>query len=257
MIKLNGHPIKPTLFSDGTSQVWQLEGLKFSTAAYVEWQLESEAEFMQLAQLKTLLDSKSLKTYLYIPFMPYGRQDKDVSNEATFGLTTFARLLNSLNFLEVSTLDPHSGRCLELINNLEVVVPYIEIENAKAAVKPDLFCYPDKGATDKYSVLLKDKFISAGKDRDQLTGKLISMAVSGDCKDKSVLIIDDICDGGGTFCWLASLLLEEGAKEVNLYATHGIFSKGLKPLIEAGINRVFTKDGEISEYQDSICYKEL
>jgi ribose-phosphate pyrophosphokinase len=54
-----------------------------------------------------------------------------------------------------------------------------------------------------------------------------------------VLIVDDLCDGGGTFTAHASVLLAAGATAVDLYVTHGIFSKGL-PLDH--IDRVFTTD---------------
>jgi len=37
----------------------------------------------------------------------------------------------------------------------------------------------------------------------------------------------------------------QGAKDVALYVSHGIFSKGLEPLREGGIKRIFTKDGEV------------
>jgi ribose-phosphate pyrophosphokinase len=43
---------------------------------------------------------------------------------------------------------------------------------------------------------------------------------------KTVLIIDDICDGGKTFLELGKKLKELGAKSVLLHVTHGIFSKG-------------------------------
>ena len=49
---------------------------------------------------------------------------------------------------------------------------------------------------------------------------------------RNCLIVDDICDGGGTFIPLAKKLKNAGAKTVTLYVTHGIFSKGLDPLKE-------------------------
>ena len=42
--------------------------------------------------------------------------------------------------------------------------------------------------------------------------------------------IDDICDGGQTFISLAQSLKKQGAAEIFLYVTHGIFSKGLDQL---------------------------
>jgi len=39
------------------------------------------------------------------------------------------------------------------------------------------------------------------------------------------IIVDDICDGGGTFIGLAEELRRRNAASLYLYVTHGIFSK--------------------------------
>ena len=44
------------------------------------------------------------------------------------------------------------------------------------------------------------------------------------------MIVDDICDGGQTFIELAKALEKQGAHQIFLYVTHGIFSKGLDTL---------------------------
>ena len=49
-------------------------------------------------------------------------------------------------------------------------------------------------------------------------------------KGKTILIVDDICDGGATFVQLASKLKEQGAESVSLFVTHMIASKGLQAL---------------------------
>ena len=61
----------------------------------------------------------------------------------------------------------------------------------------------------------------------------------------NVLVWDDLCDAGGTFILLAKELLTNGAKEVNLFVSHGLFTKGTQILFDAGIKRIFTKEREI------------
>ncbi len=101
-------------------------------------------------------------------------------------------------------------------------------------------------------------WISATKNRDSYTGRITNIKLNHTkVKDQKILIVDDICDGGGTFCMLADQLYKKGAKEVNLFTTHGIFSKGLKPLYEAQINRIFTVKGVVSEVQGNICYEKI
>lgn len=254
MITVNGHQIKPTLFPDGTSQVWKLpDEIMTRRHVFVTWNFSHEAEFMHLAQLKDLLDCSGINANLDIGYLPYGRQDKQVNNDNTFALRTFANLLNSLNFYKVMCLDPHSAVAKELIKHFISVPPTLYFESVCKLVKPDVICYPDKGAREKYSDLFDIESIHCEKQRDQSTGEITSLTLTGDAKDRKVLIFDDICDGGATFIRIAKLI-NPLAKDINLFVTHGVFSKGVIVLRKAGIKRIFTKDGEVFEYDSEICY---
>lgn len=246
MICLNNEPINVTKFPDGTSQVWHLPNLpkRLRKTARVTWAFNNESEFMHLAQLKHLLDYHYKEVKLDISFLPYGRQDKEVSNEQTFGIRTFANLLNSLDFTEITIFDPHSEVATDLIINSIAVYPTKYVKYLFKTIKIDKICFPDYGAFVKYNPIYDFPFILAVKDRDQATGIIKSLEFTGDVKDKNLLIVDDICDGGGTFIALAQKLLEAGAKEVNLFVSHGLFTKGVKVLRDAGIKRVFTPSGE-------------
>ena len=48
-----------------------------------------------------------------------------------------------------------------------------------------------------------------------------------------------------TFKLMAEQLYREGAEDVHLFCTHGIFSKGLQTLRDSGIKRIFTHRGEV------------
>lgn len=255
MLYLNGQPLSVTIFPDKTSQVWKLNKNQFETRHRnhtIQWEFSSEGEFLQLAQLVFLLrKNESRKINLEIKYLPYGRQDKEVSNDATFALRPFAALLNYLKFDLVTIHDPHSNEALHLIYNSLAIYPKDVLREVILNTTTTLACYPDKGAVYKYKDIYKqeigDAFIYGEKVRDQLTGNITHYEVIGDCKGKSVLIVDDICDGGMTFKILARDLLAKGATEVNLFVTHGIFSRGLKTLKDSGINRIFTHEGEKSD----------
>lgn len=244
-------PISPTIFPDNTSQVWKLDPKVFDTNfAQITWTFSHEGEFMQVAQLKNLLDSHGIEVRLLLTYLPYGRQDKVVSNEATFALRTFASLINSLDFSEVVIHDPHSEIAMELIDGSSAYYPASRIHQVMKECEIDLVCYPDKGALTKYSKIYDYQYIYGEKVREQSTGNILSYQVIGDCAGKNVLIIDDICDGGMTFKILAKDLLASGAKSVVLFVSHGIFSKGVRTLLDAGISRVFTSNEEVfARYQ--------
>lgn len=248
MILLNGSPINVTIFPDKTSQVWHLpeEILKQSNYAHITWEFESEAEFMHLAQLKDLLDKHHFKSDLKITYLPYARQDKDIGNNQTFALLTFSKLLNSLEFNSISIMDPHSAAAIYDIKNSIDKYPIDKVLGIAFELESDLFCYPDEGATDKYATIYDYPCTFGKKVRDQATGKITSYKLTGNVKDQKVLIVDDICDGGATFLLLAKELYAAGAKEVNLFVTHGLFTNGLKPLLDSGIKRIFTQNGEVT-----------
>jgi ribose-phosphate pyrophosphokinase len=53
---------------------------------------------------------------------------------------------------------------------------------------------------------------------------MAEMTVIGDVTGKRCIIIDDICDTAGTLVKAAELLIENGAKEVHAYISHGVMS---------------------------------
>ena len=254
MIKLNGEEIKPTKFPDGTSQVVDLNTKISSGITRIELDFENESEIIQLLQIlnycevcHSLSRGKEGNVDLYLPFMPYGRQDKSLTSNY-FGKVTFMRLLGKHQCLnKITTLDEHSNEYnLDIVENKQ---PIKEINNSLLCCQPDLICYPDAGAQKRYKKLITlEDFSSCSftKERDQKTGYIKRLYLNElvDIQNKTILIIDDICDGGMTFKLTAERLKELGAKEVHLYVTHGIFSKGLETLRESGIDRIFTRKGE-------------
>lgn len=259
MITVNGSPLARTLFPDNTSQVWKLpHEVLYSKVAEVRWDFEHEGEFIHIAQLSDLLSYYNVPHTLYMSYLPYGRQDKGISNESTFALQTFARLLNNLYFECITILDPHSEEALRQIHWAYAIYPEKRMREVLARTGATRVAYPDGGATRKYFNLYPDLiFIHGEKTREQSTGQIIDYSVIGNAKGEKVLIVDDICDGGATFVLLAHALYDAGAKEVNLFVSHGIFSRGLKPLFDAGIKGVFTADGEVSETQTGFTYRRL
>lgn len=257
MIQLNGQKIDVTLFPDNTSQVWKLPLQLLDAPRFlVEWDFQNEAEFLHLAQLKTLLDLKARPVSLHIRYLPYARQDKETANQSTFALRPFALLLNTLKFDNILIDDPHSSIATTLIQRSEACYPVKKVQNIVKLIDANLVCYPDKGARTRYSSIYEFESIYGEKVRNQATGHIDAYDVVGNPLGKKVLIIDDICDGGATFTILARDLLKQGAISVDLFITHGLFSKGLAPLLASGIKRIFTQKGEAFETQGKITYKE-
>ena len=260
MLYIENEKIVPTIFPDKTSQVWKIDINDYKEEnVTITWKFESEDELMHLCQLYDLLNAYGYKIKLKLPYLPYARQDKNVSNETTFAFKTFAKILNTMIFTEVEIVDPHSS-LYYLIHNSKAIYPIEEVKKAFEATNSNCVVYPDSGAFLKYLNIYKDineSFehpYSAKKIRNQLTGWIESYNVDGDFKDKNVLIVDDICDGGTTFNILSKSLIKLGAKEINLFVTHGIFSRGLDKLKE-NINRIFVRDFEVDSWYNNTFIK--
>jgi ribose-phosphate pyrophosphokinase len=243
------HVVKPTIFPDGTSQVWKLpEEVTNSLNIKVTWNFESEVELMHLASLKTLLSGHC---HLHVPYLPYARQDKDISNKATFNLHTFAKLLNTLGFNLVTSVDVHNQMVdrwdktffpIKNFKNIEVIEI---IRKSLEFIQTDALIYPDLGAFHRYNYLFENKKVLCEKTRNQLTGEITGHRIVDsngvELKTaKRVMIIDDICDGGATFISIAKMLKEFNSELfIDLYVTHGIFSKGKQILHDAGIQNIY------------------
>lgn len=241
MIKLNGLIVTPTVFPDKTSQVWKLPENIFVTYGHnvVTWEFENEAELITVCQLGDLLDRNAI---LHVPFLPYGRQDKAVRNDSTFGACTFSQIINMF-YNKIETLDAHSTRWFT--PRMKSIYPFTQINESINKTGATSVCFPDKGAMLRYEIALNT--IVLDKTRDQSTGEVTGLEVKSgrDIKDANILIVDDICDGGRTFIEAAKLLYSLGASQVNLYTTHGIYSKGVDVLREANIKRIFNYKGEV------------
>lgn len=181
---------------------------------------------------------------LFLPFVPNARQDRAMVNGDAFGLKVFANYINSLKFRKVTVFDPHSNVTSALLENCVVIPAYLfVVEVLKNETGAFTLIAPDEGAikkTELSAITLSKDFVFANKKRNPKTGEILDTKIYGDVKDKVVYILDDICDGGATFISLTQKLKQEGASEVNLIVSHGIFSKGLDVLYASSINTIHT-----------------
>ena len=256
MITVNDQRITPTFFPDGTQQVWQLApALMAASTWHICWSFAAEAELITLIQLSDLGTGRPM--HLELPYLPYGRQDKAVSNEATFGLQSFIRVLRLCAFDSITVMDPHSQVVMDDLPHCRAIYPHAQVTAAIHDTQATAIAYPDAGAVRKYTAIYQTdcRIISGRKVRNQQTGVLTDTAIDGDPAGQIVLIVDDICDGGRTFVALADALYAGGAQAVHLFVTHGLFSKGINVLTAARIGRIFTARGEIDTRSDVVVYR--
>lgn len=224
------------------------------SSVVVTQRIQSSDDLMELIIgtpiIKRQLSHCNVRIELVIPYFPYARQDRITDSHGAFSLKTAANLINELKYSEVTAFDPHSDITKALVDNFNAVSATDIIrrfQSLQDTLKSKTLVAPDAGAYKKVANLSQDlrvPFIAASKKRDPVTGKLSGFSVP-DGVPEEVLIVDDICDGGGTFVGLAQELRKKGAKKIDLYVTHGIFSKGLDPF-KGLIDNIFTTNTFLS-----------
>lgn len=184
---------------------------------------------------------------LFIPYFPGARQDRLMVKGEPLSVKVYADIINTQNFKSVTIFDPHSEATPALLNNCKVLENYQFIEKVIEELDENtLLISPDGGALKKiYKVsayLQNFEVVECSKSRDVKTGKLSGFKVyADDLQGKDCLIVDDICDGGGTFLGLAKELKSKNAGKLYLAVSHGIFSHGLDEL-SSHFERIFTTD---------------
>ena len=171
---------------------------------------------------------------------------------ANYVESVMASLLNAATagLAHIRVLDPHSPVLLAQLHGAEAMHPDALVAYALAHIervdgRPAVVVVPDAGAFARTLGILSrlnapNEVARCSKKRDSQTGKLSGFYLDeGEVAGRTVVIVDDICDGGGTFSGVAKVLREHGAAKVHLCVTHGTFFKGI---VTAGIDTVFSTD---------------
>ncbi len=201
------------------------------------------------------------KLELFIPYLPFARQDRVMVLGEPLSVKVIANLINSMNFDKVYLYDVHSEVSLALIDNSVSISNFSLVERALSGKEDYLIASPDAGAYKKIFKLCQElkyqgEIVVCNKVRDVSNGVIRALTVSHpDLGGKDVYIVDDICDGGGTFALLASVLKEKNAGRVNLIVSHGIFSKGVN--ID-GVDHIYTTDSfKTLEHNNNLTQTEM
>lgn len=227
----NGENVGFTLFPDNQPHV-NISGIEKGDEVKVICSLVNSLALMHLLQTANSLDHLSAKKrLLVIPYLMAARYDRLMLPGDSFDLEVIAGLINGCGFEKVLLWDVHSEVATKLITNSVNIKnrPMVESYRMPDAV---LIC-PDAGAAKKVSEYFEwngnlKEIVYCNKKRDLSTGQITLEVIDPQkCLNRNCVIIDDICDGGGTFMAIAEQI-QPG--HLSLIVTHGIFSKGFAAL---------------------------
>jgi len=173
--------------------------------------------------------ASAYKVIAVIPYYGYSRQDRKDKPRVAIGSKLVANMLTAAGVDRVITMDLHAPQIqgyfdipVDHLDSHAVFIPYIEnlkLENLT-------FAAPDVGATNRIREIanyFNAEMVICDKHRKR-ANEIASMVVIGDVTGKDIVIIDDICDTGGTLAKSASLLKEKGARSVRALITHPVLS---------------------------------
>ena len=165
-----------------------------------------------------------------IPYFGYARQDRKVVPRTSISAKLVSNLITNAGADRVVTVDLHAGQIQGFfdipVDNLFATPIFAKHIKRKIKSNNIICVAPDVGGVERARALGKklDVGLAIVDKRRPSPGRSQVMNVIGNVKNKICILTDDIIDSGGTIVNAADALLKRGAKEVHVYATHGVFS---------------------------------
>jgi ribose-phosphate pyrophosphokinase len=217
-------------FSDGELQPVFLESIRGDFVFLVQ---STHSPSDNLMELLLMIDAarraSADKIIAVMPYFGYARQDRKDRPRVAIGSKLVANMLTTAGANRIITMDLHAPQIqgyfdipVDHLDSSAVFIPYIQqlkLENLT-------FAAPDVGATNRIREIasyFEAEMVICDKHRKR-ANEIASMVVIGDVTDKDIVIIDDICDTGGTLAKSAALLKDKGARSVRAMITHPVLS---------------------------------
>lgn len=167
-----------------------------------------------------------------VPYFGYERQDRVTKEGETIAAKLIAKLFHSVNIDKVITIDLHAAQIEGFFENgctpihlsaIPTLSNYIKEKNLKDLIVVS----PDAGGIKRAKVFAKNldcSYAIINKERNEMNDPTAKDLI-GNVKDRNCIICDDMIDTAGSIEEAVKMLKENGAKDIYVCATHGIFSK--------------------------------
>lgn len=216
-------------FPDGEVHL-ELAELNRKESVNIRCRITSSNDLFILMQLSDILKRQCVEVECFdILYLMGMRCDRLFDVNRPFTLRIVADVINSFGANKVWLYEPHSERSVSMIKNSHINDVTEAISYKLATEKNELlFVAPDKGALSRY-----DSFtfsVVCKKVREESNGKLLDFNVEEKfpVNGRDLLMLDDLCDGGGTFVGLAPKIRELNPKSLSLLVTHAIQKQGIE-----------------------------
>lgn len=206
----------------------------------------------QLIMVDALKRASAKRITVVAPFFPYARQDKKHLGREPISARLVADLYKTAGADRIMTVDLHTAQEQGFFDGpwdhlwaQPVLVEYIRgrVDPANTTVVS-----PDAGrirVAERWAHSLGDTPLAfVHKTRDVTRpNESVANRVVGDVAGRSCVLVDDMIDTGGTIAKAVKVLLDSGAKDVIVAATHGVLSgPAVERLSTCGAREVVVTD---------------
>jgi ribose-phosphate pyrophosphokinase len=195
--------------------------------------------FEQLIMIDAAKRASAKRITAVCPFYGYARQDRKAEGREPITARLIADLLTAAGANRVVTVDLHTGQIqgffdmpVDHLTAVPILAAYLasEIDDEQVmVVAPDAGGgklarrYGDYIAADDEGKRVDLAFID--KRRPKGTHNVaVATEIVGEVRGKTCVLVDDMIDTAGTVTSAANLLVERGASDVFIAATHGVLS---------------------------------
>ncbi|MDE0791527.1 MAG: ribose-phosphate pyrophosphokinase [Schleiferiaceae bacterium] len=217
-------------FSDGEFQPSFDESVRGSRVFLVQSTTPPADNFMELLMMIDAAKRASARHITAVlPYFGMARQDRKDKPRVPITAKLYAKMLEAAGATRVMTMDLHAD---QIQGFFEIPVDHlfsssIFLPDMKALNLDNLtIASPDMGGSKRataYGNQLGADVVICYKQRKK-ANVIDKMTVIGNVKDQNVILLDDMVDTAGTLTKAADMLMDQGAKSVRAYCTHGVLS---------------------------------
>lgn len=217
-------------FSDGEIGVEFLDSIRGRFVFLIQSTFAPSDNLMELLlMIDAAKRASAYKVIAVIPYYGYARQDRKDKPRVAIGSKLVANMLMAAGADRVVTMDLHAPQIqgyfdipVDHLDSSAIFIPYLENLNLTNMT----FAAPDVGSANRIREManyFECEMVICDKHRKR-ANEIASMVVIGDVTGRDIVLIDDICDTGGTLAKSAALLMEKGARSVRALCTHPVLS---------------------------------
>jgi len=195
-----------------------------------EWLMES------LILVDALKRASAKRITVVAPFYPYARQDKKHRGREPISARLIADMFKTAGADRLMTVDLHTAQIQGFFDGpvdhlfaLPLLAGYVRDKYGDGPGSDLVVVSPDTGRVRTAEQWadelggLELAFVHKSRNIDA-ANQVVANRVVGDVAGRRCLLIDDMIDTAGSITKAADLLFDEGATDVVIAATHGIFS---------------------------------